>query len=227
MSKKYNMVALLPMKLHSERIKGKNFKLFAGKPLFLWILDSLLAVDTIDKIVINTDARDLLKQNGIIENDRIIIRDRKAELCGDKISMNWVLSDDIENVDSNLYLMTHTTNPLLRTSTIEKAIVHFKNHIQQNDSLFMVNKVQTRFYREDMTAVNHDPDNLLRTQDLEVWYEENSCMYIFTKNSFKKTNGRIGAKPKMFVTPILESIDIDEQENWIMAESLALYNKSK
>ena len=105
MSKKYNIVALLPMKLHSERIKGKNFKLFAGKPLFLWILDSLLAVDTIDKIVINTDARDLLKQNGIIENDRILIRDRKAELCGDKISMNWVLSDDIENVDSNLYLM--------------------------------------------------------------------------------------------------------------------------
>jgi len=213
------------MKLNSERIKGKNFKSFAGKPLFMWILDSLLAVKSIDKIVINTDARDLLKENGITENDRVLIRDRKPELCGDKISMNWVLGDDIDNVDSNLYLMTHTTNPLLSSKTIEKALANFENDNQQYDSLFMVNRVQTRFYKEDMTPVNHDPDNLLRTQDLEVWYEENSCMYIFTKHSFKKTNGRIGEKPKMFITPILESIDIDEQENWIMAESLALYNK--
>ena len=59
-------IALLPMKAHSERVSGKNFKHLAGKPLFRWILDSLLEVPTIDQVVINTDARDMLEKNGLV-----------------------------------------------------------------------------------------------------------------------------------------------------------------
>jgi len=219
------IVALLPMKANSVRVKGKNYKQLAGKPLFQWILDTLLSVYDIDKIVINTDARDTLKQHGLVESNKIIIRDRKPELCGDLISMNLILEDDMNNIDSNLYLMTHTTNPLLSSETISKAITSFENNKDEYDSLFMVNKIQTRFYKEDLTPVNHDPNNLIRTQDLEAWYEENSCMYLFSKNSFSKTGARIGEKPQIFLTPPLESIDIDETEDWIMAEALALYNQ--
>ena len=68
-------IALVPMKATSERGSGKNFKNLAGKPLFRWILDSLMDVSSIDKIVINTDAREILAENGLVENDRIIIRD--------------------------------------------------------------------------------------------------------------------------------------------------------
>ena len=53
---KNKIVALLPMKAHSERVKGKNFKIFNGKPLYKWILDTLLSTNIIDKVVINTDA---------------------------------------------------------------------------------------------------------------------------------------------------------------------------
>ena len=123
--------------------------------------------------------------------------------------------------------MTHTTNPLLSTKSIANAIASLENESDQYDSLFMVNKIQTRFYKEDMTPVNHDPDNLIRTQDLEPWYEENSCMYLFSKESFKKTDARIGEKPKMYITPALEAIDIDEPEDWTMAEALALYEQNK
>lgn len=226
MGNKQKVVALLPLKANSERVKGKNFRPLAGKPLFKWILDSLLAVESIDKVVINTDARHILKENGLVENNRIIIRDRKAELCGDLVSMNLILGDDIENVDADLYLMTHTTNPLLRTETIADAITRYQNDSNRFDSLFMVNKIQTRFYTGDLSPVNHDPNNLVRTQDLEPWYEENSCMYLFSKESFKKTNARIGEKPKMYVTPALEAIDIDEPEDWVMAEALALYKQN-
>jgi CMP-N-acetylneuraminic acid synthetase len=82
------LVALLPMKAHSERVPRKNFRPLAGKPLAKWILDTLLDVDEVSKIVINTDARAMLREIGVTDSDRITIRDRKPALCGDLVSMN-------------------------------------------------------------------------------------------------------------------------------------------
>lgn len=216
-------VALLPMKAHSARVSGKNFRLFAGKPLFRWILDSLLEVSAIDAVIINTDARDILAENGLVSTDRIVIRDRKPEICGDFVSMNLVLADDLANVEAATYLMTHTTNPLLTSATIARALEAYRTGVAEGrcDSLFTVNRFQTRFYREDGSPVNHDPNVLLRTQDLEPWLEENSNLYIFNRESFARTNARIGARPLMFETPRIESADIDDQEGWDVAEALA------
>ena len=207
------------MKANSERVKGKNFRDFNGKPLFKWILDTLLAIPEIDQVVINTDARQILAVNGLIETERVLIRDRKSEVCGDLVSMNKIIADDLENTDADIYLMTHTTNPLLSVETIKASVQQFVEQQEKDecDSLFTVDKIQTRFYRTDGSAVNHDPDNLVRTQDLEPWFEENSNLYVFTKDSFAKTSARIGVKPAMLVNPKFESIDIDEPEDWDMA----------
>ncbi len=115
------VVALLPMKASSERVTGKNFRDFSGKPLFRWILDTLLEVEEIDQVIINTDARHILAEKGLIDTGRVMIRDRKPEICGDLVSMNIVLADDLENVDADIYLMTHTTNPLMSADTF---VVH-------------------------------------------------------------------------------------------------------
>ncbi len=221
------IVALLPMKGHSERVSGKNFREFSGKPLFRWVLDTLLSVDAIDLIVINTDARQILSEHGLEESNRIMIRDRKPELCGDMMSMNRVLEDDLMNVEADFYLMTHTTNPFLSVTTIEEAISRFRFGLEAGtaDSLFSVDLVQTRFYRADGSAVNHDPDNLLRTQDLEPWYEENSNLYLFTRKSFQSTQARIGKSPVLFTTPRFESIDIDDATDWDFAVIAADYLK--
>ena len=212
-------VALLPMKANSERVKGKNFRDFCGKPLFRWILDTLLAVDEIDQVVINTDARHILAANGLTDGDRVLIRDRKPEICGDLVSMNKVLDDDIANVAADTYLMTHTTNPLLSANTIRDALRAFEaaRAAGHADSLFTVDKIQTRFYRADCSAVNHDPDNLIPTQHLEPWFEENSNLYLFTRESFAKTNARIGKQPMMYEGPYFESIDIDTPQDWDFA----------
>ncbi|MEF8733010.1 MAG: hypothetical protein V5B40_14225 [Candidatus Accumulibacter meliphilus] len=122
---KSRIVALLPMKANSERVKGKNFRDFCGKPLFRWILDTLLEVKEIDQVIINTDARQILADNGLTDTDRITIRDRKPEICGDLVSMNLVLADDIANVPADVYLMTHTTNPLMSADTVSKALAAF------------------------------------------------------------------------------------------------------
>ena len=224
-----SVVALLPMKANSERVKGKNFRQFAGKPLFQWVLDVLWSAPLVDRVVINTDAREMLASHGLVEDDRVMIRDRKAELCGDDISMNLVLKDDIDHVAADVYVMTHTTNPLLECKTLERAVYRYTEAVSngQADSLFSVNKVQTRFYREDGSAVNHDPQHLIRTQDLEPWFEENSCLYIFSRASFSNTNARIGVNPIIYETPKRESVDIDDVDDWAMAEALALYQGSE
>ena len=225
--KKQKIVALLPMKAHSERVKGKNFKNFNGKPLFNWMLDTLIAIKEIDHVIINTDAKEVLLENGLIETDRVIIRDRKQEICGDTISMNLIIEDDIDNIKADIYLMTHTTNPLITVNTVKGALKSFLKNLNNKDrnidSLFTVDKIQNRFYREDCSAVNHDPDNLLRTQDLEPWFEENSNLYIFTKESFNRTKARIGKKPMMYETPKFESIDIDTQDDWDFATVVGAY----
>lgn len=211
------------MKANSQRVKGKNFRPLHGKPLFSWILDSLLAIGEIDEVVINTDARAILAENGLVEGGRVRIRDRRPELCGDTVSMNLILADDVAAVPADTYLMTHTTNPMLSTATIRAALDRYRAGVAAGtaDSLFTVNKVQTRFYRADASPVNHDPANLVQTQDLEPWFEENSNLYIFSRDSFAGTNARIGRKPLLHVMDKMEAVDIDTPEDWALAEALA------
>jgi len=132
-----SLTALLPMKAHSARVTSKNFRMIAGKPLFRWILDSLLETPEIDRVVINTDARDILSANGLNDGDgggKVMIRDRKPEICGDFVSMNLVLGDDIANVKSDHYLMTHTTNPLLQVATIRAMI---RRYMEENSVCYL------------------------------------------------------------------------------------------
>jgi CMP-N-acetylneuraminic acid synthetase len=219
------IVALLPMKANSERVIGKNFMDFNGKPLFRWILDTLLSVEEIDQVIINTDARAILAVNGLVDSDRVVIRDRKPEICGDFVSINLVLADDVANVPADIYVMTHTTNPLLSVGSVKGSINLYRKAVAEGtgDSVFTVNKFQTRFYRADGGAINHDPNNLIRTQDLEPWFEENSNLYVFSAESFASTKARIGKKPLMFEMGRTESVDIDDKESWDMAEAMSKF----
>jgi len=216
-------VALLPIKGHSERLPGKNFRQFCGKPLFRWILDTLLSLPEIGLVVINTDVRKAFEELGVDLMPRVQLRDRKTELCGDLVSMNLILEDDIAAVPADFYVMTHATNPLLGATTISRAIAAFRDRRARGDvdSLFTVNRFQSRIYGSDARPLNHDPHNLIRTQDLEPWFEENSNLYLFTAASFRGARARIGSRPMLYETPRLESVDIDDQEGWDVAEAIA------
>lgn len=216
------VAALVPIKDHSERVKGKNFRDFCGRPLFHHIIHTLDRVYAVDAVVIDTDSpRVIAEAPGLSRKVQVI--ERPAELCGDYISTNRIFEYDLSQTEADIYIQTHTTNPLLKAETIAKAIAKFISIEDKYDSLFGVNKYQSRFYMHDATPVNHDPENLIRTQDLQPMYEENSCLYVFTKESFKKKSRRIGVKPFMFVTSPIESTDIDDEFSFRIAELLALY----
>ena len=213
----------MPLKQHSERVPEKNFRPLCGKPLFRWMLDTLLSLPRIERVVINTDARARLIESGLKDGGRTMIRDRKPELCGDLVSMNLILQDDLAAVPADIYLMTHVTNPLLSAATLDRAITAFleASDGSKADSLFSVTRHQSRFYDAEHQPVNHDPQELIRTQDLPPLFEENSNLYLFTAASFAATGARIGARPLMFETPALESVDIDDEQDWRLAAALA------
>jgi CMP-N-acetylneuraminic acid synthetase len=210
------------MKEHSERVPGKNFRSFCGRPLFQWILDALLSVDAIESVVINTDATERLSALGVDRVPRVQLRERRADLCGDFVSMNLIIEDDVAAVRADAYVMTHATNPLLSGVTIGRAIEAYLRGLARGeaDSLFTVNRFQSRFYTAGGRPLNHDPARLVRTQDLEPIFEENSNLYVFSAGSFDATHARIGRRPLMFDTPRAESLDIDDQEGWELAETV-------
>ena len=213
--------ALLPMKGNSERVPNKNMRDFNGLPLYHAVVKSLLNSKYIECVVINTDSEIIEKDAKEIFGDKIIIINRPIEIQGDFVSMNDIIAYDLSKLDGEYFLQTHSTNPLLKSETIDKAIEKYFAGLDNFDSVFGVTKVQTRFYDKNAKAINHNPNELLRTQDLEPMYEENSNFYIFSKESFKEANSkRIGLKPQIFEVNKLEAIDIDEPEDFIMAEFL-------
>ena len=226
MTNNKTITCLLAMKLHSERVPNKNYRLLGHKPLYRWMLDKLLDVNEISKIIINTDAIHILQKDEIFQNEKITLRQRPEHLIGDLVSMNKIIEDDLENVDSDIFLMTHTTNPFLEQESIKQGITKFLKGFEVGDfdSLFTVNKIQTRFYDSYLKPINHDLADLKRTQDLEVWYEENSNFYIFTKDSFAINKNRIGNKPLIYENNKLECLDIDTQDEWDFAEKLVNSN---
>ena len=218
---KLKLVALLPMKGYSERVTNKNMKNFNGTPLYHAIMNSLLASKYIAYIVIDTDSEVIAKDAKKHFGEKVLIINRPLEIQGSEVSMNLIINYDLAQLDSQHFLQTHSTNPLLKSDTIDQAIETYFSNLNLYDSVFGVTKVQTRFYNKDANAINHNPEELLRTQDLEPLYEENSNFYIFSKESFKNAgNKRIGIKPKIFEVNKLEAIDIDEPEDFILAELL-------
>ncbi len=205
------------MKGHSERVPNKNIRLLSGRPMCHWVLDALSESKYINEIIINTDSDEIAK----ICNEAfdVTILKRPEHLIGDMVGIQPLISYDISQTDSEFYLQTHSTNPLLTSQTIDNAIEDFFSQ-SKHDSLFSVNRIQQRYYWPDGSGINHDPDVLLRTQDLEPIYFENSCMYIFSRETNARVQNRLGEKPLMFTMDPLESVDIDEIEDFYWAEYL-------
>ena len=134
------------------------------------------------------------------------------------IPMNTILLHDTAQVEADYYLQTHSTNPLLRPETISSAIQAFLSQRDQYDSLFSVTRWQTRLYWQNGEAVNHNPNELLRTQDLPPVYEENSCIYLFTRQKLAECNHRIGYSPLMFEIDAAEAWDVDEELDFTITE---------
>ena len=218
------------MRHHSERVPGKNYRLLVGKPLYRHILDTLLACPEIDQVVVDTDSPVIIE--GLSKGDgdvhptapvdlrRVVVIERPEHLRAGTMPMNEILLHDTAQVQADLYLQTHSTNPLLRSETISRAIQTLTSNFPAYDSLFSVTRLQTRLWDPLGRPINHNPAILLRTQDLPPIYEENSCIYIFTRQTLEQRRNRLGDRPYLFEIASSEAWDIDEELDFQIVEML-------
>lgn len=211
------IAALVPMRHDSERVRGKNYRLMDGRPLYHHIISTLLDCPQIEEICIDTDSPYILSDAR--KHFPVTLIERPGHLRSGFESMNNILLYDTSQIKADYYLQTHSTNPLLKAATISAAIDTFLASTG-HDSLFGVTRLQTRLYDGQGLPMNHDPGILLRTQDLPPVYEENSTLYIFSRTTLETRGNRIGYRPMMFEVSREEAIDIDEEIDFTMAEIL-------
>jgi len=219
------VIALVPMRHHSMRVPGKNYRPLAGRPLYQHIISTLLACPEINGIVVDTDSQPIIDG---LQSDfpQVIVLERPVSLRADTIPMNEILAYDTSQVQAEFYLQTHSTNPLLRPETISRAVRGFLEKYPIYDSLFSVTRIQTRLWDQLGRAINHNPAILLRTQDLPPVFEENSCMYLFTRSILLSRRNRLGDRPMMFEIDAAEAWDIDEELDFTIVDTLIAHSLS-
>jgi CMP-N-acetylneuraminic acid synthetase len=216
------IVALVPMRHDSERVVGKNYRPLAGRPLYHHVIEALSAVDLIQEIIIDTDSPVILDDARRCFPDVTLLM-RPENLRAGEIPMNEVLINSLLSIEADAVIQTHSTNPFLSADTIENAVSSYIDGRAEGtfDSVFGVSRIQARLWTKDAEPLNHDPTVLLRTQDLDPVYLENSCFYIFDPEQLRTTGNRIGSSPRMIEVPQIEAIDIDEEADFTLAIAVA------
>ncbi len=214
-------VAIVPIKMNNERLPGKNTKCFAnGNPLITYVLSSLSKVKNIDEIYVFCSNEVICEY--LPENVKYLKREEWLDLS--TTSITDVLISFAENIDADIYVLSHATAPFITAESIEKGVVAVQSG--EYDSSLSVSKVQ-EFLWKDNKPFNYNLENVPRTQDLEVMYSETSGFFVYTKELMMKEHRRVGHKPYLVEVSKIEACDIDEPEDFEIANAIfnAIINK--
>lgn len=217
--KQEKIVALVPIKLTNRRLPGKNLMCFDnGEPLCRYILQTLLAVKDIDEVYVYCS--DPIIQNYIPDGVKFL--KRSSTLDQDTTKINEVIAAFVNEVPADIYVMTHVTAPFVKAASIEKGLEAVKS--TQYDSAFTVERLRT-FLWKDGEPFNYALNAIPRTQDLDPLYAETSGFYIFRSDVIRRMNRRIGETPFLVEVDKIEATDVDEKEDFVIAN--AIYNHLK
>lgn len=210
---KLKIVAIMPIKLKNERCEGKNIRLLGGKPLLQYELNSLKNTGLCDSINVYCSSEDIIPY--LPQGVNFIKRPETLDLPSANFSQ--IFENFIKIVDADIYVYAHATAPFVTKKTMEKCInaVKFWGY----DSAFCALKLQDYLWQNG-EPLNFDATNVPRTQDLEPIYQETSGVYVFTKEVFLKSHRRIGERPYVSEVSFKEAVDIDEPEDFELAEKI-------
>ena len=142
------MIAILPLRKNSKRIKNKNKIKINDIYLYEFILIELLKSKFVKKIIISTDYQIKSK------NKKITIYKRPKKLCSN-CNMNLVINDVLNNFEGNDFIQVHATNPCLKSKTIDNAISNYYKSKNKIDSLFAVTEFKKRLWDSNIKPYNH------------------------------------------------------------------------
>lgn len=207
------IVAIMPIKLNNERCPGKNTRLLGEKPLLQYELDTLYKTGLCDSINVYCSSEDVVP----FLPEHVCFVKRSPELDLPTANFNQIFSSFIAEIDADIYVFAHATAPFISLDTMTECINAVKSG--KYDSAFCAQKIQT-FLWKNGSPLNFDASNLPRTQDLEPIYQETSGVYVFTKEVFLKYGRRIGVNPYIKCVNTKEAVDIDNPEDFDLAEAL-------
>lgn len=213
-------VAFVPIRLNSQRVEGKNLRLLGGQPLMTYLLKSLAVARNIDEVYVYCSDESIKEH--LPEGVQFLKRDSSLD-------SNTTLGEEIYNaftsqVKADIYVLAHATSPFIRTSTIEDAVQKVQSG--EYDSAFSAERVQTFAWWQG-EPLNYSLERIPRTQDLEPVYVETSAFFIFRREVWLDKHRRIGDKPYTAVTDRIESMDIDNPDDFKLAEAIVAANLNR
>ena len=207
------IIAIMPIKLQNERLPGKNTKLLGDKPLLQYELLSLKETGLCDRICVYCSDEAV----GPFLPDGVEFIQRPAELDLPTANFSQIFENFMNTVDSDIYVYAHATAPYITVDTMRQCIGAVVSG--EHDSAFCAVKIQD-FLWKDGEPLNFDAANIPRSQDLEPIFRETSGVYVFTKAVFEKLHRRIGMKPFVKEVSFKEAVDINNPEDFALAEAL-------
>lgn len=204
------VVALVPIKLNSQRLPNKNILPIAGRPLCWHICNSLLQTTGIDDVYVYCSDESVIQYLP----EGTLLKKRDQRLDGDKIKGCEIYESFINEVEADIYVLAHTTSPFIKVSSLQNALFHVLSG--ENDSAFSAEKIQTFAWYQGK-PINYELEDVPRTQDMEPIWVETSAFYIFRREIFTKHHRRIGFQPYIQEVFGMEAIDIDEKKDYDMA----------
>jgi N-acylneuraminate cytidylyltransferase len=218
----------LPTRAGSERVGNKNTRNFAGVEggLLAIKLEQLLSLSKVKEVVLSTnDEASIEVAQNFLFNPKLKLIQRPDHLAQSLTNLTDLV-DYVPTICSSEHILwTHVTSPLVNAVDYETAInLYFEKMTENYDSLMSVKEIQNYVWSKNKNKVSNRKDDDLkkwpRTQDLEKVYEVNSAIFIASKKIYKKEIDRIGKKPYLLIHSFLQSIDVDWEDDFKIAEKL-------
>ena len=207
------IVAIMPIKLNNERCPGKNTRMLGTKPLLQYELDSLYETNLCSSINVYCSSEEVIPF--LPTHTQFVKRSKDLDLPTS--NFNQIFTAFMQKVDADIYVFAHATAPFITSATMAECINAVKSG--EYDSAFCAQKIQP-FLWQNGNPLNFDAANLPRTQDLEPIFQETSGVYVFSREVFLKYGRRIGIKPYIKCVTVKEAVDIDNPEDFELAEAL-------
>ncbi len=212
-------VAFVPIKFNSQRLKDKNFLPLGGKPLCWHIFNTLLQVKGFDQVYVYCSNPDVVQY----VPEGVAFLPRPASLDSDTTLGMDIYQAFASQVQAGVYALCHATSPFVSPASVQAGLD--KVLAGGHDSAFSVDMHKTFAWYQGQ-PLNYSLDHIPRTQDLEPVYLENSAFFVFSREVLAMKR-RIGHRPFMVAVTQLESIDIDTQDDYDMANVIYNYLQHK
>tara|TARA_B100000886_G_C20426114_1_gene494101 strand:+ start:3979 stop:4644 length:666 start_codon:yes stop_codon:yes gene_type:complete len=213
---KKKIVAILPVRKGSKRIRNKNFKNFAGSNLFEIKLKSLKRVALIDEIIVSTDSETAIK---IAKKHKIQYHRREKYFASSTCSNSEFFENLAKSIEGDFLMYTPCTAPLIKSTTIQKFLKKFLSIYPKIDSMNTINYVKEHLWLNHK-PLNYNPLNSPNTQDLPNIMKLTYGINIISRKKMIAKKNVIGDKPFFYEINDLESIDIDNPIDFVFAEHL-------